>query len=125
MIETSPAPSPAFTPAETVAHAVLRLAADLPGQMGRLRVARVVSGYTVRAPDEGLRERLLPYTVAVDWSLRDAVELVDALVAGGLVAQTMGSRPTLVLTRAGFRSLEALEHEPAASDVLATIRACT
>jgi hypothetical protein len=97
------------TSAEVVAHTVLRLIADMPGYMGRMRVARVVGGYAVRSMDDELLERLSHYTVAIEWTLRDAVDLVDALLCGGLIAQTMGVRSTLVLTRAGFRALEVLD----------------
>lgn len=113
---------------EAAAHAMLRLVADMPGQMGRLRVARVVGGYTVRSADEALVERLGHYAVEHPGGLREIVELVDALIAGQLMAQTMGQRPTLVLTRAGYRALDAFEAAPsarAASDAPPTIQACT
>jgi len=37
------------------------------------------------------------------------VDLIDALLNGGLLAQTTGQRPTLALTRAGFRALDTLD----------------
>jgi hypothetical protein len=95
--------------AEAAAHAVLRLVADMPGQMGRLRASRVVGGYHVPTPDELIAHRLRAYALELPWGLRDTVELVDALLDGGLMAQTIGQRPTLVLTRSGHRALEALE----------------
>lgn len=95
--------------AEAAIHAVLRLAADFPGQMGRLRVARVVGGYPIRSADSERQAQLGEYAVAYPGSLREIVEFVDALIAGGLLVQTVGQRPTLVLSRAGHRALEALE----------------
>lgn len=95
--------------AEAAAHAVLRLVADMPGQMGRLRAARVVGGYPIATCDDVMAHQLASYGVQTPWPLREMVELVDALLRGGLVVQTPGQRPTLVLTQAGFRALEALE----------------
>ena len=117
---------PDIAATEAAAHAMLRVVADMPGQMGRLRVARVVGGYTVRAADEELVERLSRYAVEHPGGLREIVELVDALIAGQLLAQTVGQRPTLVLTRAGYRALEALESTSGggASDPLPRIQVC-
>lgn len=100
--------------AEAVAHALLRLVADLPGQMGRLRAARIIGGYPVPHRDEQDATRLDRYAIRIDWPLRETTRLVDALISGGLVAQTVGPRPVLVLTRAGFHALEALEGVPSA-----------
>lgn len=98
------------TSAEVAAHAILELVATHPGQFGRLRTARLVSGYAVPLDDPDVVASTTPYTsVVVHWPLRDAVMLADALISGGLIAQTTGMRPTLVLTRAGHRSLDALE----------------
>ena len=91
---------------ERTAHAILKLAADIPGTYGRLRTARVVIGHEVDADAE-----LATYAVAAGNTIRETVELIDALIAGGLITQTAGQRPTLVLTRPGFRALEALESE--------------
>jgi hypothetical protein len=115
---------------EAAMHAMLRLVADFPGQMGRLRVARVVGGYAIRAADAERQEQLARYAVECGGSLREIVELVDALIAGGLVVQTVGQRPTLVLSRVGFRALEALEAGApdagrAASGEAAKMHACT
>jgi len=95
--------------AEAAAHAMLRLTADFPGMMGRLRTARIVGGYAVPHRDEGEAERVARYAIEIDWSLRELVRLVDALLEGRLIAQTSGPRPTLVLTRAGYAALVALE----------------
>lgn len=97
--------------AEAAAHALLRMVGDLPGQMGRLRAARVVGGYSLPGADENpeLVAQLAPYAVAVQWPLRETVRLIDALIDGGLVARTAGPRPVLMLTRAGHRALDALE----------------
>ena len=96
--------------AEVVSHAILRLVADLPGEAGRIRAARIVGGYSVAYRTDGDMERFAKYAVGdVDWSLRELTALVDALIAGGLVAQVPPPRPTLVLTRAGHRALDALE----------------
>lgn len=94
---------------EAVAHSMLRLVGEHPGQMGRLRAARVVSGYPVRSGEDELPAHLAPYAVDMGWPLRDTVELLDALLKGGLMAQTIGARPALVLTRSGHRALDALE----------------
>lgn len=100
-------------PAEVAAHAILGLAGAHPGRFGRLRTARVVAGYAVPLDDTPTAEAIAPYTAAVSgWSLRDAVTLVDALLTGELLAQTVGQRPTLALTRAGHRALDALDQPP-------------
>lgn len=96
--------------AEAGAHAVLRLVCDLPGSMGRLRVARVVGGFSVPFREETPPELLARYAVELGWPLREVIALVDAMLDGGLLVQTIGARPTLVLTRAGFLALHALEH---------------
>ena len=97
------------TSAEVVAHALLRLAADKPGHMGRERAARVVGGYAVAHRDAEEERSCEPFIVARDWRRKELVGLVDALIAGGLLAQSVGPRPLLVLTRAGFHALNALE----------------
>lgn len=96
--------------AEAAAHALLRMVAEHPGQMGRLRAARIVGGFAVPWRDDEEAAQLARYAVELTWPLREITRLVDALIGGGLVAQTPGPRPVLVLTRPGFRTLEALEH---------------
>lgn len=98
-----------MTSAEVVAHALLRLAAERPGHMGRDRAARIVGGFAVAYRDGEEEASYMPYVVAPDWRKRELVELVDALIDGGLVAQSVGPRPLLVLTRAGHHALNALE----------------
>lgn len=99
---------------EVAAHALLELAATHPGQVGRLRASRIVGGFAVPTDDERLAEVVARHSTAVSgWTLRDLVALVDALLAGGLLAQTSGQRPTLVLTRAGHRALDALDQTSA------------
>lgn len=113
---------------EAVAHAMLRLVADMPGQMGRLRAARIVGGYAVPTLDEQAPSRLAAYAVEVAWPIRASVALLDALIDGGLLTQTMGQRPTLVLTRAGHRALDALEgivaSAPAVAPAATTMSGC-
>ena len=95
---------------EVVVHAMLRLVCEHPGMLGRLRAARVVGGFKVPEREGGPSAGdLARYTVQVGLHLKDVVSLVDAMLEGGLLAQTPGLRPTLVLTRGGFRALEALE----------------
>lgn len=94
---------------EAVAHALLRLVAERPGQMGRMRAARIVGGYSVPCRDEEERLALEPYAVCTDRRMKELVQLVDALIDGGLLAQTAGPRPVVVLTRAGHHALDALE----------------
>lgn len=95
--------------AEAAAHALLRLVGEHPGQMGRLRAARIIGGYAVAWRDDEDAAELARYAVELEWPLREITRLVDAMISGRLVAQTPGPRPVLVLTRAGFRALEALE----------------
>jgi len=95
--------------AEAAAHALLRLIAEHPGQMGRLRAARLIGGYPVPHRDNEEAQALGRYAVELDWPLREITRLADALITGRLIAQTAGPRPVLVLTRAGHRTLEALE----------------
>lgn len=94
--------------AETLAHALLNLTADYPGMNGRLRSSRIISGRTVSTYNGQENSVYKKYEVAADWPMTEVVALVDAMINGGLVALT-GARPTLVLTRAGFRALEALD----------------
>lgn len=98
--------------AEAVAHALLRLVGDHPGQMGRLRAARIVGGYPVPYRDGTDAIDQASFAVEVGWPLREFTRLVDSLISGRLVAQTAGPRPVLVLTRSGHRTLEALEGAP-------------
>lgn len=95
--------------AEAASHAILRLVADRPGQMGRLRTARIIGGFTVRWRSDEEAAELQQYQVPLDWGLRDYIRLIDVLISGGLVTQSVGARPLLVLTRPGYRALEALE----------------
>lgn len=95
--------------AEEGAHQLLRLVGDRPGDCGRLRAARIIGGYPIPYRDDADRAELSKYAVPLDMPLREITRLVDAMIAGALIVQTPGPRPTLVLTRAGFRVLEALE----------------
>ncbi len=94
---------------EALAHSVLRIVGDHPGMLGRLRVARVASGRSLPGIDEVQGARLARYGVAADLPLREVVDLVDAMLDGGLVHRTSGPRPVLALTRAGHHALDALE----------------
>lgn len=98
--------------AEAAAHSLLRMVCDHPGSMGRLRAARIIGGYPVPYRDDEDGEQLERYAVELDWPLREITRLVDTLISGGLMTQTPGPRPVLVLTRSGFRVLEALEAGP-------------
>lgn len=95
--------------AEAAAHAALSLVGDHPGQVGRLRAARLVGGYPVPHRDDEEALSLNRYAIQLDWPLREIVRLVDALISGGLLAQTAGPRPVLALTRPGYRALEAID----------------
>lgn len=106
--DTPPAPSTGAG-SEAAAHALLRMIGEHPGVMGRLRAARIVGGYAVPYRDEDEQNDLAQYVVQLDWPLREITRLVDALITGRLLAQTPGPRPVLVLTRAGHRTLDALE----------------
>jgi hypothetical protein len=97
---------------EAAAHAVLRLVGEHPGTMGRLRAARIIGGYPVPHRDDEEAIELARYAIEIDWPLREITRLVDALITGNLIAQTPGPRPVLVLTRSGYRTLEALEAGP-------------
>ena len=97
---------------EAAAHALLRIVGDFPGQMGRVRAARLIGGYRVQHHDSAESEQLGRYAVNLSWPLREIVRLVDAMLDGGLVTKTAGPRPVLVLTRAGFQALQALESPP-------------
>lgn len=101
---------------DEAAYRVLLLAGERPGRFGRLRAARVVGGFAVPARDEESPAELARYQVqGLGWSMRDCKALIDALHAGGLLTETCGNRPTLVLTVAGYRALDALEHQRAAA----------
>ncbi len=95
--------------AEAAAHSLLRLVAEHPGQMGRLRASRIIGGYPVPYRDDEEADALGQFAVQLDWPLREITRLVDALITGRMMTQTPGPRPVLVLTRSGFRTLEALE----------------
>lgn len=113
---TASAPTPTIdetNTAELAAHNVLGLIATHPGHFGRVRTARIVGGFAVQLDSPETTSSTAPYTSAVlNWSLRSMVDLIDALLHGGLLAQTTGQRPTLVLTRVGFRALDALDQTP-------------
>ncbi len=97
---------------QRAAHSMLALVGDHPGRVGRLRCARIVGGYPVPHRDDVEAQQLQTYAVTqLDWPLREITRLVDALISGGLVVQTEGPRPTLALTRAGHRALDALDAE--------------
>jgi hypothetical protein len=113
---TATVTEPTTETAELAARAILGLVAAHPGTFGRMRTARLVSGHAVPLDDPDIEATTATYTgVARGWALRDAVGLVDALIHGGLIAQTNGPRPTLALTRAGFRALDALDPESQAA----------
>lgn len=97
--------------ADQIAHGLLRLVGERPGQMGRLRAARVIGGWSVPARDDDEAASLATHVMPIDWPLKEVVALVDALIEGCLLAQTAGPRPVLVLTRAGHRALDALQQE--------------
>lgn len=95
--------------AEIVAHALLRLVADRPGYVGRARGARIVGGFAVAYRDEQEEIAMRRYVVQCDWKLRELIALVDTMISGGLIAQSVGPRPLMVLSRAGHHALNALE----------------
>lgn len=107
---TATVTEPTMETAEIAARGALGLIAAHPGKFGRQRTARIISGHAVALDDPSLEGTTAVYTaVAASWTLGNTVDLVDALIDGGLIAQTGGPRPTLALTRAGFRALDALE----------------
>lgn len=117
MTNTPPTTSPATpttnapwcTP-ERVARQMLALVADHPGTVGPLRCARIVGGFTIPVVSEQQQELFITYAVPnLGWTLRTLKDLVEALQRGGLITTTAGPRPTLVLTRAGHRALDALD----------------
>jgi len=89
-------------------HAILRLAGDKPGHFGRLRTARIVGGYDL---NRSVESELNEYAVMTDWTLTPLIDLIDGMVKSGLIIQTPGARPTLVLTRKGHRALDGMEKE--------------
>lgn len=95
--------------AEVAAHQILKLIANMPGAIGRLRAARIIGGFEIPFSEETPPEMLEQYSIDLGWPLREYAALVDAMIGGGLITQTSGARPTLVLTRAGFMALVALE----------------
>jgi hypothetical protein len=106
----------ATTPAELVAHHILKLVGEHPGQVGSLRCARIVGGFTTPPVSEDQRELFDRYAIEQrDWTLRTLKDLIDALERGGLLARSHGPRPVLALTRAGHRALDALEQVPASA----------
>src|SRR5689334_5543340 len=54
---------------EAAAHAMLRLIGDHPGDIGRLRVARIVGGRTVPGSDEVQAARLAHYAIDAEFTL--------------------------------------------------------
>lgn len=101
--------SPLGNTSEAGAISVLRLVADFPGEFGRLRASRICGGFPVPTSDAHPPTLMARYSNSLGWPLREFIALTDALIQGGLITQTSGMRPTLVLTRAGFRALTALE----------------
>lgn len=94
---------------DIAAHALLKLVAEMPATHGRIRAARIVSGFPVAVSDDLQAQRLTHHAHTFPWRLSDTIALVDALIDGGLLAQSVGTRPTLVLSRAGHHALDALE----------------
>ena len=97
-----------YASSEYAAYQILRLAAELPGTCGRRRMARIIGGYPVPFRSEEEAAQVGEYAIEIDWPLRELVRLIDALVQGGLLAQSVGPRPLVCVTRAGCRTLEAL-----------------
>jgi hypothetical protein len=93
---------------DAIAHAMLRLIGEMPGHHGRVRVARIVGGKLVEDPADRPVD-YSPFAIADTFTVKALTELVDSMIAGGFIAQVPGSRPTLVLTRAGHWALDALE----------------
>ena len=94
---------------ERFMHNLLRLVADHPGAIGRLRACRIVGGYAVPRREDYPIETDAYAISGYDAGLQELVELTDAGINGGLLKQTPGIRPTLVLTRTGFSALAALD----------------
>ena len=113
--------TPETTPAELVAHHILKLIGEHPGQIGALRCARIVGGFTVPTVSEDQRDLFERYAIEQrDWTLRTLKDLIEALERGSLLARSSGPRPVLALTRAGHRALDALEHVPAQTQEVGT-----
>jgi len=81
-----------------VTHAILRLIADHPAQFGRIRAARNIQGKDLE---------LSAYAIDTDWPLQSVVFVIDAMIDGGLLAQSPlhHTRP-LTLTVLGFQTLQ-------------------
>ena len=113
--------TPEATPAEVVAHHVLKLIGEHPGQVGALRCARIVGGFTVPTVSDDQHALFEQYAIQRrDWTLRTLKDLLEALERGGLLVRSHGPRPVLALTRAGHRALDALEHVPAQTQEVET-----
>ena len=98
------------TDLNAIAFAVLRIAGELPGRVGRTRAARIIGGYPTALRESESEQQFARYTLtSCAPHLRAIVDVIDAMVTGGLVALSDSPRPLLVLTRAGHRALDALE----------------
>lgn len=116
---TSPSTPPTdeqWRTSEHVARIALTLVADHPGEIGSLRCARIIGGFTVPYTGDEQQQLFVQYAIPdLGWTLRTLKALIDALEHGGLIARSVGPRPTLALTRAGHRALHALELDGDAS----------
>lgn len=93
---------------DRAANGLLRLVADHPHQLGKLRAARIVGGICEFEPDCPGHD-LPGYTVeGLDLELRELVALIDCLIRARVIQQPTSSRPKLALTPLGARTAASL-----------------
>lgn len=96
--------------ADVFTHKLLRLVGDCPAQAGRIRIARILLGMPA-AETEQINHRVIEsFNTGINWTIGEAVELIDMVIDCGLIVKSAGSNPFLCLSRAGHRALDALEN---------------
>lgn len=84
---------------------VLKIVAEHPGQLGRLRIARWYTG------DDNLNPAINTDITPPhhDLSTADVTRLIDSMLETDLLTHTDTPRPKICITRAGWRALDTVE----------------
>lgn len=88
-----------------IANAILAYVGEHPGIAGRLRVARIIGGYTVPHREDDPDWSTYACEAASELPLRAITRHIDELVRQDRLRQTPGPRPVLVLTLTGYDAL--------------------
>ena len=108
MTRTRRDPNVASASALAAGLRILSFCASHPGMVGRLRLARILTG-GISEEDLDRGVQFSPDDAVSDMQPETMLALIDGMIADGQLVKTYGDRPRLALTRRGFAVLTTIE----------------